>query len=124
MTTTVLAPTGIDATFYAAKDMKRARAFYENALGMVPAWVHESGNFVEYELGDGATFGLAHLPDMKWYAGGGIMFAVPDVEAALERALAAGGRVEGEIYDGPVCKMVWCFDPEGNNFAFHKRKAA
>jgi catechol 2,3-dioxygenase-like lactoylglutathione lyase family enzyme len=47
MRATNIAFTGIPVT-----DMKRARAFYEGALGLKPAGEFADGVWVEYELGD------------------------------------------------------------------------
>jgi catechol 2,3-dioxygenase-like lactoylglutathione lyase family enzyme len=47
MKATNIAFTGIPVT-----DMKRARAFYEGALGLKPSAEYMEGGWVEYELGD------------------------------------------------------------------------
>ncbi|HTV92345.1 MAG TPA: VOC family protein [Verrucomicrobiae bacterium] len=113
---------GMDCVCYLAKDLARARGFYENVLGMIPAMQGET--WVEYEFADGSTFALSKLPDGAWYQTGGAMFAVVDLDAALERVRAAGANVHGEAVETPVCTMVWCNDLEGNSFALHKRKHA
>lgn len=121
-TTTV---TGMDAVYYLTQDLKRARAFYESALGLKPTWETTGdggGSFVEYELPDGTTFGLGHIPDSPWHESGGVMFAVPDVKAALERVKAAGASVQFDYMDLPVCHMAWARDTEGNSFCLHHRK--
>ena len=48
MKVTNIAFTGIPVT-----DMKRARQFYESALGLKPADEYAEGVWVEYEFGDG-----------------------------------------------------------------------
>ena len=123
MTTATLAPTGIDAAYFMVRDMKRARAFYEEALGMKPTLEmgDEHASFVEYDLGDGTTFGLACMPHREWHTSGGLMFAVPDVAAALERVRATGVKITDEPMETPVCTMAWMEDPDGNYFCLHKR---
>lgn len=111
---------GMDCVCYLAKDLGRARGFYEGVLGMIPAMQGET--WVEYEFDDGSTFALSKLPNDEWYLTGGAMFAVHDLHAALERVRATGARVHGEAVETPVCTMVWCNDLEGNSFALHKRK--
>jgi predicted enzyme related to lactoylglutathione lyase len=113
--------TGIDAHYYLAKDLERALAFYRDALQLEDTTNFESG--VEFVLSDGAAFGVAAMPDGQWYPGGGVMFAVPDVETALERVRAAGGTTVSGVMDYPTCVTVWCLDTEGNNFALHRLKA-
>lgn len=116
--------TGIDAIYYIAKDFDRARKFYEGAFDLKPAMEMlggEGGSFVEYELADGATFGLAKLSDSPWHMNGGIEFAVPDVDAAVKRAVDAGATLNDDA-DLPTCRMAWLSDTEGNSFCLHKRK--
>ncbi len=117
--------TGIDAVYYMTQDFKRARTFYETVLGLKPT-VEMSGDgggsFVEYDLQDGTTFGLGYLPDAPWHESGGVMFAVPDVKTALERAKAAGAQVQFDVMELPVCHMAWARDTEGNSFCLHHRK--
>jgi predicted enzyme related to lactoylglutathione lyase len=116
--------TGIDAIYYMAKDFDRARRFYEEAFGWRAAFemVGEAGgSFVEYELPDGNTFGIAKLEDSEWHMNGSIEFAVPDVDAAAARAKAAGATLNDDV-DLPSCRMAWFTDTEGNSFCLHKRK--
>jgi predicted enzyme related to lactoylglutathione lyase len=111
---------GMDCVCYLAKDLARARTFYEGVLGMVPALAGEA--WVEYELADGSTFALAVLPNGGWLQTGGAMFAVDDISPVLDRARAAGSNVHGDVFETKVCFQVWCDDLEGNTFALHKRK--
>lgn len=117
--------TGTDAVYFLAQDFARARGFYETSLGLKATLEMPDGPdgmFVEYELGDGTTFGLAYLPGRPFHISGGIMFAVPDVNAAAERAKAAGGEVSSGVIELPSCDMAWVTDPEGNIFCLHRRK--
>lgn len=116
--------TGIDAIYYIAKDFDRARNFYEGAFGLKATFEMiggEGGSFVEYDLPDGATFGLAKLSDSPWHMNGSIEFAVPDVDAAVKRAVDAGATLNDDA-DLPTCRMAWLSDTEGNSFCLHKRK--
>lgn len=120
LTTITSAPSGIDAHLYLVKDMARALVLYRDALGLTPNQEFNSESFAEFDLPDGSTFGIGVLPD--WQQCGGVMFAVDDVDAMLQRVTAAGATLQGEIYDGPICRMAWCADPDGNSFALHHRK--
>lgn len=117
--------TGIDAIYYLAKDFDRARKFYEGAFDLKPTFEmigdEGGGSFVEYDLPDGATFGLALLKDTPWHMNGSIEFAVPDIDSALKRAVAAGATLNEDV-DLPTCRMAWLQDTEGNSFCLHRRK--
>jgi len=123
--TTVSAPAAIDAVYYMTKDLNRARAFYEGVLGLKSTMEIQGdggGSFVEYVLGNGSTFGLGHIPDAPWHESGGVMFAVDDVQAALDRAKSAGAAVIYDTLETPACTMAWVTDTEGNSFGLHRRK--
>lgn len=116
---------GLDAVYYMTKDLQRARNFYEQVLGLRTAAQPggDSGNaFVEYELPDGTAFGLGYMPDAPWHESGGVMFAVGDVKATLEKAKAAGAQVLFDFVDLQPCQMAWVLDTEGNSFGLHHRK--
>jgi predicted enzyme related to lactoylglutathione lyase len=115
-----IAVTGLDAVYYLAKDFERGVAFYRDTLGLTVSM--ESERNVEFDLGDGNTFGVSFMPDV-WYPGGGAIFAVKDLDAAVVRLKGAGVKfyTDGTI-ESPVCRIAWCEDSEGNTFAIHKLK--
>ena len=51
--------------------------------------------------------------------------AVDDVKAAARTAREAGAKIDSDddLTDTPVCEMMFGYDPEGNQFILHKRKA-
>ena len=114
--------TGIDITAYLVKDPQRATAFYRDTLGMTPTEVWE-GKGAEFSFGD-ATFGIWHMDDGTWQPGSGVMFAVPDVRAAVELYKSRGVKFEGDghIEDMPSCSMAFGEDSEGNHFILHQHK--
>jgi predicted enzyme related to lactoylglutathione lyase len=116
------ATTGLDFAMVLVQDMTRARAFYETVLGL-PAAAEMSEAFVEYELPDGNTFAIAKAPEGMHQQLGGLMFAVPDVDAAVERVKANGGTFFTN-FGGTICTSGWCADPDGNPFGVHRRFAA
>ena len=115
---------GMDAVYYMTKDLQRARKFYEGVLGLKPTWEMpgDGGSFVEYELSDGSTFGLGHMPGAPWHESGGAMFAVGDVKATLEKAKEAGAQVFFDYMELEPCEMAWVSDTEGNSLGLHHRK--
>ena len=71
-------------TVYPVTDMTRARAFYEEDLGMNPSINHEQ--WVEYELADGC-FALTTMMEgvsPSAGAGGKIAFEVDDVDGMVD----------------------------------------
>ena len=118
--TASIAVTGLDAVYYLAKDFKRGVAFYRDVLGL-PVSMETERN-VEFDLGDGNTFGVSYMPGV-WYPGGGAIFAVKDLDAAVRLLKDAGVKfyTDGAL-ESPVCRIAWCEDSEGNTFAIHKLK--
>ena len=49
------------------------------------------------------------------------MFAVPDIQQAVEYYRGRGVEIEGPE-ESPVCHMAFGEDSEGNNFILHQRK--
>ena len=119
MSATVSPATGIDFVMYLVKDMARARTFYEGVFDL-QSGEFTSENFVEYALPDGNTFALAVAPEGSDSRCGGLMFAVPDVDAAVDRIKASGGTFFAN-FGGKICTSGWCADPDGNSFGVHHR---
>jgi predicted enzyme related to lactoylglutathione lyase len=113
------AATGFDFAMVLVSDMARSRAFYEGALGLKPGAI-DSDQFVEYDLADGNTFAIAVAPPGMHQQCGGVLFAVPDVDAAVERIKTLGGTFFANM-GGKICVSGWCADPDGNPFGVHRR---
>jgi predicted enzyme related to lactoylglutathione lyase len=117
--------TGIAFTGSAVTDMKRARAFYEDVLGLGPSEEMAGGKWVEYQVG-GATFALTSI-NPKWTPsdqGTAIAFEVDDLDAMVERVKRAGGTFFMEPMESPVCWLAIAQDPDGNKVVLHKIKPA
>jgi len=114
--------TGIDITAYLVKDADRAIAFYRDTMGMTPTTVME-GKGAEFSYGD-ATFGIWKMDDGTWQPGGGVMFAVADVRAAVDELKRRGVKFEGDghVEENPHCAMAFGEDSEGNHFILHHIK--
>lgn len=111
--------TGIDASYYYAKDFKRAVAFYTDLIGHAPPTMMED-MFAEWEFPNGEAFGL--YKGEAHHGCNGVMFAVPNVAAAVAELKAKGVQFDGDIEDTPVCHMAFGKDSEGNGFILHMRK--
>ncbi|MBV8083128.1 MAG: VOC family protein [Candidatus Eremiobacteraeota bacterium] len=116
---------GIDVTMYLVQDFDRAMKFWTETMGLTPTFHYPIGRGAEFTLADGSTFGLYQRPDGEWARSAGVMFAVPDIDAAVKKYKALGVKFGhgGEIREGPICWLAFAQDSEGNFFALHQRKA-
>ena len=115
-------------TMLPVKDMKRARTFYEQCLGLKPAGLNADGKFI-YKVG-GSTLALFPKPEGTKAEHTAISFRVADVAASIKELKRAG--VVFEDYDFPglktvnhVCvlgaeKAAWFKDTEGNYLCLHE----
>lgn len=113
--------TGVDIFGPETSDPQRLIAFYRDVLGMTPTTINPDGSGAEFELADGATFGVYRPPDATDGAGYGALFAVDDINAALSRFRAQGATLSDPI-ETPVCFISLGEDPDGNTFGIHQRK--
>ena len=112
-------------------DMVRARAFYEDCLGLQPGALRPDGKFV-YQVG-GSALALFPKPGGTKAEHTAISFQVPDIAASIEALKSRG--VVFEDYDFPdfktvnhVCvlgseKAAWFKDTEGNYLCLHEELA-
>jgi predicted enzyme related to lactoylglutathione lyase len=119
-TTTEVKITGIDVHAYLVKDPARAIAFYRDVLGLPTA--REMPQGAEFDLADGATFGVWQMDDGSWHPSAGVMFAVPDVHRAVDQFKERGLKVLFGPFENEDCFMASCEDTEGNSFLLHQRK--
>ncbi len=118
MRATNIAFTGIPVT-----DMKRARAFYEGALGLKPSANFSEGVWIEYELGHD-TLAIGSVGD-QWKPsadGTSVAIEVDDFEAAIKDLKKANATFAAEGIESPVCRMAVVQDPDGNKIIIHKLK--
>jgi predicted enzyme related to lactoylglutathione lyase len=118
--------TEIAFTGYPVTDLKRARRFYEGALGLKPArtFGDETTAWIEYDIA-GATLSIGNMaPEWKPMPGGGsVGLEVDDFPAAIEKLKAGGYNVFFGPIETPVCHMAVVADPDCNSITIHKRKA-
>jgi predicted enzyme related to lactoylglutathione lyase len=113
-----------------AVDVRRARAFYENVLGLVPKEAYASG--VIYECGGAEVF-LYPTPNAGTSRASQAFWQVDDVEAEVAQLRARGVRfeeydmpgvtMENGIATGGGAKTAWFRDTEGNILAVSERVA-
>jgi predicted enzyme related to lactoylglutathione lyase len=115
--------TEISFTGTPVTDMKRARDFYENVLGLKPAMESAGGLWVEYEVG-GSTLGIGCYGE-AWKPspdGTCVAFEADDLDAEVTRLKALGVKFSMDVMDTPVCRFAIICDPDGNKVMLHKRK--
>jgi predicted enzyme related to lactoylglutathione lyase len=112
--------TGIDTHIYNVKDFDRALAFYKALFEREPATTMP-GMWAEFEFPDGSAFAIGKHENHPWQPGYTVLFAVPDVAAAVALVNAQGGKAQ-EPGESPVCFMSFAEDTEGNQLVLHERK--
>jgi len=96
-------------------DMKRARAFYEETLGLKPSEEIAGGKWIEYTVGNG-TFAITNI-NPKWTPsdqGTAVGFEVDDFEKTNAELKKRGTRYWLEPSETPICWMAIVQDPDGN----------
>lgn len=119
--------TAIAFVGYPVTNVARARAFYENLLGLKPTMTFEDQgvSWIEYDIGAN-TLAITNLPGGQWVpstSGPNLAFEVADFDSTIAALRAAGTRFTVEPTDSPVCRIAVACDPDGNSVAFHHRKA-
>lgn len=112
---------------YPVTEMKRARAFYENVLGLKTGDVWEQGDraWVEYDIGS-STLAITNMsPEWKPSVDGpAVALEVEDFDAAVASLKEAGVKFSIEPTQSPVCRLAVIADPDGNAIAIHKKNAS
>ncbi len=110
-------------TMFPIVDAKRARAFYEDVLGLRRGLASPEGTWTEYDLPGGGCIALfCHpKPEMAQKPGGATLaLEVADLDALNERLKAAGVEYRGDVIRGPNCRMSNIVDSEGNAILLHQ----
>jgi len=117
--------TGIAFTAYPVTDLKRARRFYEETLGLQSSMVFgdEKTAWVEYNIGPGTLAISNFMPEWKPSPGGGsVGLELADFDAAIQRLKQEGVRILNGPLDTPVCRLAVIADPDGNSITLHHCK--
>ena len=111
-------------TMYPVQDAKRARAFYEDTLGLKRGSASSNGVWTEYDLPGGGCLALFANDDIKpsASAGGSIALEVEDLDALIARLKQAGVQFKADMIHSPVCRMSIMLDSEGNSIILHELK--
>lgn len=111
-------------TMYPVRDMPRARAFYEETLGLGPSRSGAASPWVEFELPGGGCLAITTVTpsEPSASAGGTIAFEVDDLAATVADLKTKGVAFAAEGIESPVCHMAIVKDPDGNAIILHKLK--
>jgi predicted enzyme related to lactoylglutathione lyase len=111
-------------TMYPVKDSQRARAFYEQKLGLTVGKHASNGVWTEYDLPGGGCLALFKTDDIQPSAssGGSIALEVDDLDALVARLKSEGVTIKVEMIPSPVCRMSVILDSEGNSILLHELK--
>ncbi len=104
-------------------DLKRARAFYEDVLGLKVSDEMMGGKWIEYAVGND-TLAIANVSD-TWTPsdqGTGAALEVEDFDEAISRLKDRQVRFAAEPFETPCCHMAVIQDPDGNKLMIHKLK--
>ena len=104
-------------------DIKRARLFYEEVLGLKVSDEMMQGRWIEYGVGDD-TLAIANVGD-AWTPsdqGTGAALEVEDFDEAISRLKDRQVRFAAEPFETPCCHMAVIQDPDGNKLMIHKLK--
>lgn len=110
---------------YPVTDLKRAKQFYENTLGLKQTTIFGDENqaWIEYDIGP-STLAITNFSP-EWKAsqdGGSVALEVENFDTAIAELKKAGTRFRVEPNETPVCHMAIVHDPDGNCVCIHKRK--
>ncbi|TIX73252.1 MAG: VOC family protein [Mesorhizobium sp.] len=107
----------------AVKDLAKAKAFYEDVLGLTE--VHnEGGELIVYKSGDTSInvyhskfAGTNKATAVTWMVGdeiGNIVNSLKSKGVAFEHYEMPGLTMEGDVHVGYGMKVAWFKDPNGN----------
>jgi predicted enzyme related to lactoylglutathione lyase len=104
-------------------DMRRARSFYEDVLGLQVSDEMIGGKWIEYTVGDN-TLAIANIGE-QWTPsdqGTGAAFEVEDFDDAVKHLKDQQVRFAADPFETPCCYMAVVQDPDGNKLIIHKLK--
>jgi predicted enzyme related to lactoylglutathione lyase len=109
---------------YAVSDIKAARHFYEDVLGL-KLTNDAGGEWFEYDVGD-TTFAIsaADAEHPVPVRGAVLAFEVSDLDTEVARLHKLGTTFRREITETPVCRFAVILDPDGSEVIIHKRKTS
>jgi catechol 2,3-dioxygenase-like lactoylglutathione lyase family enzyme len=111
----------VDFVSLLTQDIKRAKHFYSQVLGLEIETEGESdlefrAGQVTLDIFDPSSIGQPFAPSPA-----GLALRVADVDAARAELAAKGVVFDGETIETGVCRQAWFKDPDGNALMLHRR---
>jgi len=104
-------------------DVRVARKFYEEVLGLAVSDEMMNGKWIEYTVGDN-TLAIANVGE-QWKPseqGTGAALEVENFDEAIKQLRNHGVPFAAEPFETPCCHMAVVQDPDGNKLMIHKLK--
>jgi predicted enzyme related to lactoylglutathione lyase len=104
-------------------DVRGARKFYEEVLGLAVSDEMMNGKWIEYTVGDN-TLAIANVGE-QWKPseqGTGAALEVENFDEAIKQLSNHGVPFAAEPFETPCCHMAVVQDPDGNKLIIHKLK--
>ena len=104
-------------------DVRRARMFYEEVLGLAVSEEMMGGKWIEYTVGDN-TLAIADVGE-QWRPsdqGTGAALEVENFDEAIKQLRNQRVPFAAEPFETACCHMAVVQDPDGNKLIIHKLK--
>ena len=111
----------VDFVSFFTQDIKRARQFYAETLGLEIE--SEGEHDMEFRAGQVTldVFDPTSMGQSFAVSPAGMALRVPDVDAARAELEGRGVKFDGETIETSVCRMASFKDPDGNSLLLHRR---
>ena len=107
-------------TAYPVKDIKKARKFYEDILGLKASSDFNSGSWIEYSIGK-STLAIGCMEGWEPSAGGGsIALEVKGIEKFVSMLKDNKVHIALDTQIFPNCSMAIIRDIDGNSIILHE----
>lgn len=107
---------------YPVSDVARARAFYQDVLGLKLLYAHEMPDdkwWIEYDIA-GSALAISNTWAPSGQPGPGVALEVDDLDASLAEMKEAGIPICHDVMSSPSCRFVTIADPDGNAIVLHQ----
>ncbi len=111
----------VDFVSVLTQDIKRAKQFYAETLGLELESEGESD--MEFRCGQVTldVFDPSSIGRPFAVSPAGLALRVADVDAARAELEAKGVQFDGDTIETSVCRQAWFKDPDGNALMLHRR---
>lgn len=112
--------TGLPFFVYPVADMNRARAFYQEILGLTETANWEN-QWIEYDIGGGTLALSGFMTDATPGRAGAAALETDEFDAVVAGLKSKGVTFVLEPTDTGVCHFARFLDSEGNHLVLHRK---